>query len=326
MAFANHPMNVSRGDRFLPVFRRRWFLVATGLALVVLFFVLLPDAGEAAAYRRLRLVAFWLLLGAWAVNILADRFKPLWLHGAVSLLLVAGAVWTLLYFGGGQLGNLGHIFFNMEVMRGQWGLLWSGLWVTVKLAAVSIVLSTAIGLVVAILRIQNNPVITVALVAYLEFCRTIPILVALILFYFGFPFLGIAFSAFTSGVIVITFLHAAYIGEAFRSGILALNRSQKEASYSLGMTPRQTLQHVLVPQAFRIVLPSLANQWIGIIKDTSVCSLLAITELLKAAQIIATWKANPTPLVMSTIMYLTILVPLTVLTMRLEARTRNRTR
>jgi ABC-type amino acid transport system permease subunit len=84
------------------------------------------------------------------------------------------------------------------------------------------------------------------------------------------------------------------------------------------MTPRQTLQYIIVPQAFRMVLPSIANQWIGIIKDTAVTSLIAITELLKAAQIIATWKANPTPLVMSTFMYLLILIPLTILTMKLE--------
>ena len=77
-----------------------------------------------------------------------------------------------------------------------------------------------------------------------------------------------------------------------------------------------------MPQAFRIVLPTLANQWTGIIKDTSICTILAITELLKAAQIIAAWKANPTPLVMSTFMYLLILIPLTIFTMRLEKNVR----
>lgn len=324
--FKNLPMNTSRGDRFLPIYNRQWFVIATGAVLVLLFWALLPSNTEESANKTLRLVIFWILLGGWSINILADRFKPGWLHGAVSLLLLGGAIVTLLYYGGAQLGNLGHIFFNMAVMEGQWSLLWQGLWVTIKLAVVSIALSTFLGLMVAILRIQKNPVLTFTLVAYLEFARTIPILVLLIVFYFGLPFLGIAFSAFTSGVIVITFIHAAYIGEAFRSGILALNRSQKDASYALGMTARMTLQYVLVPQAFRIVLPSLANQWIGIIKDTSVCSLLAITELLKAAQIIATWKANPTPLVMSTLMYLAILIPLTVITMKIEAKSAQRRR
>ncbi|GAB1477480.1 hypothetical protein MASR2M74_00220 [Paracoccaceae bacterium] len=324
--FKNLPMNTSRGDRFLPIYNRQWFVIATGAVLVLLFWALLPSNTEESANKTLRLVIFWILLGGWSINILADRFKPGWLHGAVSLLLLGGAIATLLYYGGAQLGNLGHIFFNMAVMEGQWSLLWQGLWVTIKLAVVSIALSTFLGLMVAILRIQKNPVLTFTLVAYLEFARTIPILVLLIVFYFGLPFLGIAFSAFTSGVIVITFIHAAYIGEAFRSGILALNRSQKDASYALGMTTRMTLQYVLVPQAFRIVLPSLANQWIGIIKDTSVCSLLAITELLKAAQIIATWKANPTPLVMSTLMYLAILIPLTVITMKIEAKSAQRRR
>jgi polar amino acid transport system permease protein len=160
------------------------------------------------------------------------------------------------------------------------------------------------------------------LITYLEFCRATPIVVALIVVYFGLPFLNITFSPFQSAVIVIVFVHTAYIGEAFRSGILAINKSQTEAAQSLGLNQIQTYHYILVPQAFRIVLPTLANQWTGIIKDTSICTILAITELLKAAQIIAAWKANPTPLVMSTFMYLLILIPLTIFTMRLEKNVR----
>jgi His/Glu/Gln/Arg/opine family amino acid ABC transporter permease subunit len=213
-----------------------------------------------------------------------------------------------------------HIFFNMQVMEGQWGLLFSGLWVTVQIAVVSIILSTIFGLLVAILRIHSNVFTNAVLIAYLEFCRATPIVVALIVVYFGLPFLNITFSAFQSAVIVIVFVHAAYIGEAFRSGILAINKAQVEAAKSLGLTQIQTYQYILVPQAFRIVLPTLANQWTGIIKDTSICTILAITELLKAAQIVAAWKANPTPLVMSTLLYLLILIPLTIFTMKLERK------
>ena len=247
-----------------------------------------------------------------------DRFKPQWFQGLTILSLLLTAIWSLQHYGGANLQGLRHIFFNMDIMEGQWPLLMSGLWVTIKLAVVSIVLSTIFGLLVAIFRIKQNTVLNGLLVGYLEFYRAIPMLVALIIVYFGLPFLNIRFSAFESGVIVIVFIHAAYIGEAFRSGILAIHRTQMEAAYALGMTPRQTLQYIIVPQAFRMVLPSIANQWIGIIKDTAVTSLIAITELLKAAQIIATWKANPTPLVMSTFMYLLILIPLTILTMKLE--------
>ena len=221
-----------------------------------------------------------------------------------------------------DINEITHIFFNMDVMEGQWGLLFSGLWVTVKIAVVSIILSTIFGLLVAIMRIQNNPVSNLLLVAYLEFCRATPIVVALIVVYFGLPFLNITFSPFQSAVIVIVFVHTAYIGEAFRSGILAINKTQTEAAQSLGLTQLQTYRYILVPQAFRMVLPTLANQWTGIIKDTSICTILAITELLKAAQIISAWKANPTPLVMSTLMYLLILIPLTIFTMRLEKNAR----
>lgn len=219
-----------------------------------------------------------------------------------------------------ELNEMGHIFFNMDVMEGQWGLLFSGLWVTLEIAAVSIVLSTIFGLFVAILRVQEGKLLGALLIGYLEFCRAIPIVVALIVVYFGLPFLNVTFSPFQSAVIVIVFVHAAYIGEAFRAGILAINLTQTEAALSLGLNKWQTLRYILIPQAFRLVLPSLANQWTGIIKDTAICTILAITELLKAAQIISTWKANPTPLVMSTLMYLIILIPLTIITMKLEKK------
>ena len=219
-----------------------------------------------------------------------------------------------------NISEMGRIFFNIEVMEGQWSLLFSGLWVTLEIALVAIILSTLFGLLVALIRIGNNKVLNMLLIAYLEFCRATPIIVALIVVYFGLPFLNVTFSPFASAVIVIVFLHAAYIGEAFRSGILAINNTQSEAAMTLGMTERQKYQYILIPQAFRLVLPTLANQWTGIIKDTAICTILAITELLKAAQIIAAWKANPTPLVMSTLMYLIILIPLTIITMRLEKR------
>lgn len=216
--------------------------------------------------------------------------------------------------------DLPRIFFNMDVMEGQWSLLFSGLWVTLEIAVVSIVLSTFFGLLVALMRIGNDRLLNALLIAYLEFCRATPIIVALIVVYFGLPFLNVTFSPFASAVIVIVFIHAAYIGEAFRAGILAISNTQTEAARSLGMSRLQTLRYILIPQAFRLVLPSLANQWTGIIKDTAICTILAITELLKAAQIISTWKANPTPLVMSTLLYLIILIPLTIITMHLEKR------
>lgn len=216
--------------------------------------------------------------------------------------------------------DLPRIFFNMDVMEGQWSLLFSGMWVTLEIALISIVLSTVLGLFVALIRIGEDKLLNAFLIAYLEFCRATPIVVALIVVYFGLPFLNVTFSPFASAVIVIVFVHAAYIGEAFRSGILAINNTQTEAARSLGMTKFQTLRYVIIPQAFKLVLPTLANQWTGIIKDTAICTILAITELLKAAQIISTWKANPTPLVMSTVMYLIILLPLTLITMKLEKR------
>ena len=91
------------------------------------------------------------------------------------------------------INDIKHIFFNMEVMDGQWGLLFFGLWVTIKIAAVSIIFSTILGLFVAIVRIQNNSAYNLLLITYLEFCRATPIVVVLIVVYFGLPFLNITF-------------------------------------------------------------------------------------------------------------------------------------
>ena len=150
-----------------------------------------------------------------------------------------------------------------------------------------------------------------------------PLLVILLIVYFGLPFLNLSMGPFASAVLVLSFTNGAFISEDFRAGISSIHRTQAEAAYTLGMSFSQTMRLVLIPQAFRIVFPPLTNRWIGVLKDTAICSFIAIRELLKVSQMITTQRANPTPLVVATGIFLAMLVPLTMLATRLERRSKN---
>ena len=123
-----------------------------------------------------------------------------------------------------------------------------------------------------------------------------------------------------SGIMVLAMVDGAYISEIFRSGISSIHHTQIESSHALGFNTFQTMRLVVVPQAFRIVIPPLTNQWVSMLKDTAIVSIISVTELLKSAMIINTWKANPTPLIVASIIYLIILIPLTIFTKSLEKK------
>lgn len=305
----------------LPIYRRDYFLIISTAALILIGILLLPKIGaEKVVLKQLRLSIFSLLILVWAANILADKLKPIWLHALIAFSTIGAFVWVLFTYIGVGVSDLRHIFFNFTVMKGQWPLILEGLSTTLKLTFLSALFATGIGMIVAVLRLLNNGTLNFFLKIYLEFFRAMPILVILIIVYFGLPFLNITLDPFASGLLVLSLTNGAYISEIFRSGIASIHHTQTEASYVLGMSFSQTMRLVLIPQAFRIVFPPLTNRWIGVLKDTAICSFIAIRELLKTSQIITTQRANPTPLVISTGIFLAMLIPLTIISMQLEKR------
>jgi polar amino acid transport system permease protein len=311
----------------LPFYRRNIFAVVSTVALVLLGLLVLPKTGSGdAPLKGLRLNLFSGFILLWAGNLFADKLKPLVVHILVAVATIGTFVWMLFAYVGVGIGDLRHIFFNLSVMDGLWPIMIEGLGTTVQLFVVSTVFATLVGLVVAVLRSLKNPTLNLFLKAYLEFFRAMPLLVILMITYFGLPFLNITLDPFPSGVLVLSLTNAAYISEVFRVGIASIHHTQTEASYALGLSFFQTMRLVLVPQAFRIVLPPLTNCWIGVLKDTAICSFIAIRELLKCAQIITSQRANPTPLVIATGIFLAMLVPLTIVTTHLEKRHRSRER
>jgi polar amino acid transport system permease protein len=163
---------------------------------------------------------------------------------------------------------------------------------TLKIAAVSFILAIAFGLLFALMRTSPNRWIRGIAVTYIEIVRGLPIVVLLYIVYFAppqlFPNLNWQwFNAFSGAALGLALHGGAILAEVFRSGIEALHKGQREAALTLGMTPTQAMTYIVLPQAARIVLPPVANYAIGLLKDTSLCSLIGVNELMNGAKSIA---------------------------------------
>jgi polar amino acid transport system permease protein len=163
---------------------------------------------------------------------------------------------------------------------------------TLKIAFASFLLAVAIGLFFAICRTSSSRLLRAFAIGYIEIARGLPIVVVLYIVYFVPPqlFPGLNwqwFSDFKGAVIGLALHGGAILAEVFRSGIEALHRGQREAALTLGMTPAQAMTYIILPQATRIVLPPVANYAIGLLKDTALCSLIGVNELMNDAKSIA---------------------------------------
>jgi len=177
--------------------------------------------------------------------------------------------------------------FNPEIAVANLGPLLAGLWLTVQLTLVVIVLSLIFGLIVALGGMSRLGVLRWTVKSYVEVIRGTPLLLQLVYIYYVLPEMGIRLGAFTAGVIGLTLNYSAYISEVYRSGIQAIGRGQRDAAAALGMTPNLAMRRIVLPQAFRIVIPTLGNYFIGLFKDTALCSVVSIQEVVFTAQILA---------------------------------------
>jgi polar amino acid transport system permease protein len=131
-----------------------------------------------------------------------------------------------------------------------------------------------------------------------------------IFIYYALPFLGVQFEPFAAGVWSLFLSSSAFVTEYFRAGIESVNRGHVEAARSLGFSALKTMRLIILPQAIKIVIPPLTGQMVGLLKATAFISVVGMPELLKRAMEVMEWKANPTPLVTVTIIYLIVLFPL----------------
>ena len=176
---------------------------------------------------------------------------------------------------------------DFSILINHFDMYWDGFKITLLISLIALIASFFIGAIVAVMRILPVAPIRWLAIAYVEFFRNIPLLVIAFFFYFGTPALGLQFSGFTAGTIALTIYTSAFIAEAIRSGILAVPKGQMEAARSSGLGYAQTMRMIILPQAIKIVVPPIGNQFINLVKNSSILALIAGTELMYQADLIS---------------------------------------
>lgn len=209
-------------------------------------------------------------------------------------------------------------FANLDTLRQVYPLLLDGLRLTGWLVLTIVPLGAALGLGLAILGSFESRALRAVLIGYIDLLRSFPPLVLLILVYYGGPFLGLRLPEFPAAVLALVLNSSSYYGEIFRAGIESIPRGQHEAARASGLGPGQTLVYVVLPQAIRNVVPPLVSNTLEVIKLTSIASVVALPELLRAALIAQGLVYNPTPLMAVAVLYAVVLWPLVRLVSRFE--------
>ncbi|MCC2958522.1 amino acid ABC transporter permease [Massilia sp. IC2-477] len=167
---------------------------------------------------------------------------------------------------------------------------------TLMFAVASMLGGLAIGLPVALMRIAPWALVRLPASFYVSIMRGTPLLVQIFVIYYGLPSIGIEFAPVTAGVLALSLNSGAYLSESLRGAIRAVSEGQWRASFSLGLGYWQTLHHIILPQALRIAVPSMSNTLISLIKDTSLVSVITVTELMLATKEVIAVTFQPLPL------------------------------
>jgi glutamine transport system permease protein len=206
----------------------------------------------------------------------------------------------------------------------------ASLLVTVRLTIVSLVLGAVLGMVFCFMALSRSKILRIIDSVYLDIIRGTPLIVQSFFIYFGIPQLLQTFlpafrlSPDIAGIITLTLNAGAYISEIFRSGIMAVDKGQMEAARSLGLPQSHAMFKVIIPQAIRIVIPALLNQFIITLKDTSILSVIGIRELTQTGKlIIATTFESFKTWALVALMYLILIKLLSMLSNKLERSLRN---
>ena len=191
--------------------------------------------------------------------------------------------------------------------------LMEGLTVSLKIFILTLIFAIPLGVIVAVLSMQKNKVISWITRIYILIMRGTPLLLQIICIYFAPYYLfKISYNRFIAVIIAFSLNYAAYFGEIFRSGIESIPKGQWEAAYTLGFNKLQTFFIIIVPQAVKRVLPSLSNEIITLVRDTSLAQVIGITELFSTAQKQANFKFSIVPLLVAGMIYLVVSLLLTL--------------
>lgn len=195
-----------------------------------------------------------------------------------------------------------------------------GFMTTLEVGIIATLCAFWLGVFLTLVRFFENKVMTGFVKVYVDVFRALPTIVLVSLIHYGAPFIGIYLPLMVSGILTLTLNHSAFFSEILRSGVSAVGHGQLEAARSLGLGTFKTFRLIVFPQAFKTAMPPLTGQFVALLKETVICSVVGIPELLREALVVQSWTANPTPLIIATIGYLLLLVPLTRLSRYLEVR------
>jgi polar amino acid transport system permease protein len=218
-----------------------------------------------------------------------------------------------------------HQYFDFDIIRDNFSYVLEGFWLTVQLSIVSAVLALSWGLVLALLRAAPGrkmlPVRGLA-IAYIDVMRGIPLLLVILLISGSLPFLDFLPmwlrtpeffgkpDIFWYGVLSITLTYGAYYAEVYRAGLEAVPYGQMEAARSLGMSHARAMRHVIVPQAIRKVIPPMLNDFIALMKDTSLVGVIALVEVVKAGREVQAETFNSSALMLGAFLFVIVTIPL----------------
>lgn len=196
-----------------------------------------------------------------------------------------------------------------------------GFKVTILSSVLALLFSLIIGTLMAIFQLSHNKWIRGIAKAYVEFFRNIPLLIIVMFFYVVLPLYWISFDGFQAGTIGLTIYTSAFIAETVRSGIQTVPKGQMEAGLSSGFTYSETMRYIVLPQAFKIVIPPLGNQFINLVKNSSILAIVAGLDIMYQGDLIAseTFNTFDTYIIVG-LFYLIITLPLSYLMVYLEKK------
>ena len=235
--------------------------------------------------------------------------------GFSTVVVLAGLITLVITSPGWQIVK--KTFFDIEYGREVFPTVIKGIFLNIKLTIIGSFCIGAIALLLAILRTTRSAALTpfrLLATAYVDIFRGIPLLLVIFLIGFGVPALGL--KGLTSNVTIlgtaaVVITYSAYVAEVIRSGILSIHPSQRAAGRSLGLTHSQSMRYIVLPQALRRVVPPLLNDFVALLKDTGLVSILGVIDAIRAAQINASRTFNYTPYVVAALLFLCITIPLT---------------
>jgi len=210
----------------------------------------------------------------------------------------------------------------------DWGTVWyaipymlMGTWVTLEICVLSILFGTLVGVLCGLLSLSGVKPVQWLVRAYVYFVRGTPALVQVFLIYFALPQVGIYISAFWCGVIALSFNAGAFIAEIVRASVESIDAGQTEAAMAIGMTHRQSLLHILLPQSLRRMTPPLTNELITLVKGSSRLSVSSITERTRSGQVIIAERSTPSEIyAVLAVFYLVLISILSQLSEYVEKR------